>query len=102
MNFKIVDAKKLDKNTLQGTFSLLAGPLKIEGFNYHIKNGESWISLPSTEYYDKGTGEKKYRTMVWIEGKDRYQAFQTWCKDQVSELFNRSLEKESQGDDIPF
>jgi len=105
MNFKIVDTKSMNKNTLQGLFSLMVGPLKIEGFTYHVKNDKSWVGFPAKEYFDKETGEKKYWPMIRIEGKDRYASFQKWATKQAKELF-KSLPKGSEnstGDsDIPF
>jgi hypothetical protein len=104
MNFKITDTKPMDKNTLQGIFSLLVGPLKIEGFTYHIKGDRSWIGFPAKEYIDKETGEKKYWPICRIEDKDRYANFQKWCKDQVREEFKPKQEEEllAGADDIPF
>lgn len=92
MNFQIVDTKKMSKNTLQGIFSLMVGPLKIEGFTYHVKNGKSWIGFPAKEYLDKETGEKKYWPMIRIEDKERYASFQKWAKDQVREIFKPKTE----------
>ena len=67
MNFKITDTKPLNKNTLRGSFSLLVGPLKVEGWTYHLKNEKSWVNPPSKEYIDKETGEKKYWPIIRIE-----------------------------------
>jgi len=105
MNFTIVDTKKMGKNTLQGLFSLMVGPLKIEGFTYHVKNDKSWIGFPAKEYFDKETGEKKYWPMVRIEDKERYANFQKWCKDQVREIFEpkpETGETSTEDSDIPF
>lgn len=103
MDFKTVDMKPMNINTLQGLFSLTAGPLKIEGFTYHVKGDKSWIGFPSKEYIDKETGEKKYWPMVRIEDKDRYYSFQNWCKDQVSEIFDHNTETQPHNDnEIPF
>jgi hypothetical protein len=105
MKFEITDAKPMDKNTLKGLFSLLAGPLKIEGFTYHVKEDKSWIGFPAKEYTDKETGEKKYWPIVRIEDKDRYHAFQDWAKGQVSEIFKPDHDEGAQqniDDDIPF
>jgi len=105
MNFKIVDKKKMDKNTLRGLFSLTVGPLKIEGFTYHLKGDSSWIGLPAKEYLDRETGEKKYWPIVRIEDKDRYASFQKWAKSQVAEIFKPQIDGRTQqyeDDDIPF
>jgi hypothetical protein len=105
MNFKITDSKPMDKNTLQGIFSLLVGPLKIEGFTYHIKGDRSWIGYPAKEYFDKETGEKKYWSIVRIEDKERHANFQRWCKDQVREIFEPEPKEQivsAEMDEIPF
>lgn len=105
MNFEIVDTKRMDKNTLRGLFSLMVGPLKIEGFTFHLKGNTSWIGFPSKEYIDKETGEKKFWPVVRIEDKDRYGSFQKWAKDQVSEIFKPKDNEGAQqhtDDDIPF
>ena len=104
MDFKIVDTKKMNKNTLRGFFSLLIGSLKIEGFTYHVKNDKSWVGFPAKEYIDKETGEKKYWPMIRIEDKDRYHAFQNWCRDQVSNIFDQKNNEGAQqdNDEIPF
>ena len=65
MNFQITDAKPLNKNTLRGVFSMIVGPMKIEGWTYHIKGDKSWVSPPSKEYIDRETGEKKYAPFIF-------------------------------------
>ncbi len=105
MNFKIIDTKPMDKNTLKGLFSLVIGPMKIEGFTYHVKGDKSWIGFPAKEYFDKGSGEKKYWPIIWIEDKDRYASFQKWAKSQVSKIFDQRNDTGTQqyeDDDIPF
>ena len=88
MEFKITDTKPLNKNTLKGVFSLDVGPLKIEGFTFHTKNGKAWIGFPSREYIDKETSEKKYWPIIRIEDKERYWKFQDWCKEQLESVFD--------------
>jgi hypothetical protein len=88
MKFQITDTKKLDKNTLRGSFALTAGQLKIEGFTFHVKNGKSWIGFPSRQYIDQESGETKYYPIIHIEDKDRYWKFQDWCKDQLADVFD--------------
>lgn len=106
MNFKITDTKPMNKNTLRGIFSLLVGPMKIEGWTYHIKGDKSWVNPPSKEYLDKETGQKKYWPIIRIEDDDRYRKFQKWAKDQVAEIFNQPHSDLQQSyledDEIPF
>jgi hypothetical protein len=113
MSFKITDTKSMNRNTLRGVFSLLVGPMKIEGFTFHQKGEKSWIGFPSKEYTDKESGEKKYWPIIRIEDKDRYWKFQDWCKKQLKGVFDAPQESEppepteqitgDQGDgDAPF
>jgi hypothetical protein len=90
MDFKVTDTKPMNKNTLQGVFSLMVGPLKIEGWTYHVKGDKSWVNPPSKEYIDRETGEKKYWPIIRIEDDERYHAFQRWAKEQVTEIFATS------------
>jgi hypothetical protein len=88
MDFQITDTKPINKNTLRGVFSLVVGPMKIEGFTFHVKNGKSWIGFPSRQYVDQESGEIKYYPIIYIEDKDRYLKFQKWCKDQLKGVFD--------------
>ena len=105
MMWSMTDAKKLDRHTLKGSFSLEIGPLKIEGWTYHQKNGKSWVSPPSKEYIDKGTGEKKYYPMIRFPEKERYWNFQKWAIAEL-EKFLKSAPAPGGGqgneDTIPF
>jgi hypothetical protein len=101
--WSITDTKKLDQNTLKGSFSVEIGPLKIEGWTYHVKNGKSWVSPPSKEYIDKQSGEKKYYPMIKFPEKPRYYNFQKWAVSQVEEILAPATGREQvNDDDIPF
>ena len=109
MNFQIADIKPLNKNTLKGVFALMVGPMKIEGWTYHVKGEKFWVNSPSKEYVDRETGEKKYQPIVRIPDKNRYWAFQNWAKEQLEGVFDApepALEPQigftNDGDTIPF
>jgi len=106
MTWSISDEKKLDRNTLKGSFSLNIGPLKIEGWTFHIKAGKSWVSPPSKEYIDRESGEKKYFPMIRFPEKERYNKFQAWAVAQVQETFlpaqSAGGEEGVETDDSPF
>ena len=105
MAWEITDIKKLDKNTLKGSFTLVIGPLHIEGFTCHENNGKRWIGFPAKEYFDSD-GKKKYWPLLRVPDKGRYANFQRWAKAQVGEeLFAPAApdpEPEIEPDDIPF
>jgi len=108
--WQVQDLKKLDHHTLKGSFSLVIGPMTIEGWTFHIKNEKRWVNPPSKEYLDKETGEKKYWPIVRIEDKVRYWKFQDWCKEQLGGVFSEpeqmpETQPEQAGyenDSIPF
>ncbi len=105
MQFEIKNPKPMNKNTLKGFFTLVVGPLEIEGYSYHVKGDKSWISPPSREYQDKESGEKKYAPIVRVPDKDRYYKFQDWAIAEARKLFDTLPEagETSTGDsDIPF
>ena len=102
MNFEIIDPRPVNKNTLRGFFTLRAGPLEIEGYSFHEKNGKTWVNPPAREYTDE-SGEKKYASMIKIPDKDRYWKFQAWARSQLAEIFKpQTVEQEHATDDIPF
>lgn len=105
MNFKIINPKPMNKNTLRGFFTLSVGPLEIEGYSLHEKNGKTWVNPPSREYQDKESDEKKYAPIVRIPDKERYWKFQDWATVEAARLFESAPEarETSTGDsDIPF
>jgi hypothetical protein len=83
----------------------MVGPLKIEGFTFHTKNGKDWIGFPSREYTDQ-EGKRKFWQIVRIEDEDRYKAFQEWAKNQVRDIFNEpepaAAPTRDNGSEIPF
>ena len=105
MDFKIINPKPMHKNTLRGFFTLVAGPLEIEGYSLHEKNGKTWVNPPSREYPDKETGETKYASIIKIPDKDRYWSFQDWAVKQARELFEAPAPAEevpTDGEPLPF
>lgn len=49
--------------------------IEIDGFTMWQKEGKRWINLPSTEYVDKDTGEKKYKSVFYFRNKDHLSMF---------------------------
>ena len=102
MQFKIINPKPLHKNTLRGFFTLVVGPLEVEGYSYHVKNDKSWVNPPSREYQDKESGEKKYAPIVRIPDKDRYYKFQDWATAACEKFFSSLPQEPEEELDIPF
>lgn len=88
MEFKVVNPIALSGDKLKGKFSLMIGPMRVDEFMYfELPDGKSFVGMPSQEFIDKESMEKKYRAFVYIEDNARYQAFQEWAKAQVKDLF---------------
>lgn len=105
MEFKIINPKKMHKNTLRGFFDLSVGPLCIEGYSYHVKGDKAWTNPPSRPYQDSESGETKYAPIIRIPDKDRYFKFQEWAVGEARKLFDalpEVVEKSTGDSDIPF
>lgn len=80
--FEDIKISRFRKNTRQGSYLLgwfnvyfPAIDLDIEGFTAYHKNGQKWFNLPSREYVDKDSGEKKYPNTMRFPDELTYRAF---------------------------
>jgi hypothetical protein len=105
MQLKLVNPRKMNKNTLRGFFDLEVGPLLIEGYSFHKKNEKQWVNPPSREYQDKQTGETRYAPIIRVPDRDRYWKFQELCVGEAQKLFDTlpdGGEQSTDDSDIPF
>lgn len=93
MNTKIKNFRKFEKNTLRGFCDLEIGDFTVKDWTYHTKNGKSWVNPPAKQYTDDN-GERKYSPIVFIEDRDRYQAFQKWAVGECAKLFSSLPQEE--------
>ncbi len=85
MSFKIKDYERIEgKNTLQGAFTLVLGPIEIKSMMLHEKNGKRWIQFPSKSYIKDG--ETKYVPLLAIPDKRRYWDFVQWCLEELRDV----------------
>lgn len=107
MDFKILNFKKYQKNTLQGFFDLQIGPLTIRGFTYHTKGEKSWAGMPASPQVKKGelvfeNGVIAYFPVVMCD-KERRDSFQDWIRKEIEPLLSKPVDEQPAGDDdIPF
>jgi hypothetical protein len=99
MSWKILDFKPIGKNTLEAKFNLEASPMIIKGFTYHKKGDSRWINPPATAYTD-GKGDTKYNPVCWFPEKQRFEAFQKWCLEEIDKLSPAAVD--SVVDESPF
>jgi hypothetical protein len=71
---KILNFKKLQKNTLQGVFDLelpFSGMI-LRGCCFHEKEGKRWIGWPAKPY-EKQDGKKSWANIVdFVDNKSKY------------------------------
>lgn len=88
-------------------------PCELFGCAIFSKNGRRWISMPSREYVDPETREKKYISVfrfvekahneVWC--KAALNALDEWCKQNVQQTDTHetaNAEQEEPNDGLPF
>ena len=59
--------------------------LEIYGCPLYMKAGKRWVNLPSKEYVDKETNEKKYAAVIRFPDKKMYERFQDMAKKAIDE-----------------
>lgn len=76
-----------DKGFLKGFASIFVAKwgIEIDGFTLWQKEGKRWINLPSNEYTDKETGEKKYKNLFHFKNKDHFTIFVEAVKAAIDE-----------------
>jgi len=77
MSIEIINFRKVEKNTLQGFFTvrLTNIALEIRDCALHQKDIERWVGLPAKPY-DKEDGSKAWSYIVNFYDKDRWNQFQ--------------------------
>lgn len=107
MNFKIVNLKKYQKNTLQMFFDLQIGPLTIKGFTYHEKDGKAWAGRPASPQVKKGELVYENDVIAYFPtvtcDKDRRDSFQSWVRKEIEPLLSApKKEQPVNNGGIPF
>jgi len=62
--------------------------IEIRDCKYHVKPEGDWIQLPSRQYEDRESGEKRYTNTVHFPDRDEYMAFQDQAKAAVRAAIN--------------
>lgn len=108
MSFECLDYKKMESGALQGfaNFKLAKMGVELFGCGVFMKNGKRWVSMPSREYVDKESGDKKYIAIMRFINKDHAEAFSRsalqaldkWCDENAKSLPPADVEQEG----VPF
>ena len=70
---KVSAARRLRKNTLQGSIELPGVGLIIKDCSLHERDGKQWIGLPGKPYTKPGGGEQSWTNIVdFADNKSRY------------------------------
>ncbi len=114
MSIECVEFKSHASGALQGFANFRVPKMGIEifGCGVFMKDGKRWLSLPSREYQDKDSGEKKYISIMRFMDKSHHEAFckaalqamDEWCvkNAQVDEPCAQPAETFKEEDGCPF
>tara|TARA_R110002126_G_scaffold185420_2_gene333947 strand:- start:191 stop:535 length:345 start_codon:yes stop_codon:yes gene_type:complete len=114
MSIECFDFKSHASGALQGfaNFRLAKMGIELFGCGVFMKNGKRWVSLPSREFNDKDTGEKKYISIMRFMDKahgDAFSngalvAFDSWCEKNApkEEKPSEFIPFVQDADQVPF
>lgn len=57
--------------------------LEIYGCTLMKKDGKRWLNLPSREYVDRATGEKRFSKVLYFRGKEHSRLFGEAAKKAI-------------------
>lgn len=107
MTIECTEFRIHQSGALQGfaNFRIEKMGIEIFGCGVFMKDGRRWLSLPSREYEDPQSGEKKYAPiMKFIENKHQeffcktaLQVMDEWCEKQQQEP-----ESDPDEEELPF
>jgi len=112
MSIECIEYKSHASGALQGFANFRVPKMGIELFGCGVfsKNGRRWINMPSREYQDQESGEKKYISIMRFMEKTHNEAFckaalqalDEWCEKQGLNDIKQPGEDTGQGDGVPF
>jgi len=70
--------------------------IEIDGFTMWQKEGKRWINMPSNEYTDKETGEKKYKSVFHFKNKEHFTMFLEAARVAIDEYIAKMAEVPAQ------
>jgi len=85
VTWKITNVRRVNKNTLKAVCDLIAGEFTIKGLTYHEKGNSHWVGFPGREYL-KPDGTKAFANIIYMENRERYDAFQKWAVAEVAAM----------------
>ena len=113
MSIECMEFKSHESGALKGFANLRVPKMGIElfGCSLFMKEGRRWLSMPSREYNDPETGEKKYIPVLRFIEKAHLDAFckaalhaiDEWCKSNAQpEQQQQEPVMQQEHEDLPF
>lgn len=110
-NVKVVNFRSVPKGSLLGFLNIFIESVGMEIYDLTVfqKDGRRWFNLPTREYEDKESGEKKYARRVHFPDETYYNAFMEavrnafddYCHEQAK--LNEPVQQLEEPDkDLPF
>lgn len=98
---KVLDFRPMNKNTLQGFFSIeLTSGIVIRDMCLHKKQDKTWVSFPSRAYQDK-EGNQKWARIIEIPDTERWYQFNKKALEAVAKYQPPEPDRVAD-EDIPF
>jgi len=116
MSIECMEFKSYESGALQGfanfRMTLNSGmAFELFGCGVFMKDGKRWVGMPSREYQDRETNEKKYISIFRFCDKSHTESFckaalqsmDTWCDNNTApaQSFSQPAIKETK-DNLPF
>jgi len=110
MSVECIQFRSHESGALKGFANFRVPKMGIElfGCSYFMKDGRRWLSLPSREYVDPESGEKKYISIMRFIEKEHLDAFckaalhaiDEWCKANAEPQQEQPMHQEHE--ELPF
>lgn len=110
MTIECIDYRSHESGALQGFANFRVPKMGIEifGCGVFMKDGKRWLALPSREYEDRDSNEKKYMSIMRFIDKGHNEGFckaalhalDEWCANQAQS--DGEPESNQTEEELPF
>ena len=105
MSVECVSYRPFKKGCLEGFADLWVPKMGLEfyGCTVHSKDGKRWLNLPSKEYEDKDSGERKFRHVVRFRNSAHYTQFGIHALESIDRWIQANPEfPKDEDEEVPF
>jgi len=112
MSFECLNYKPHASGALQGfaDFHVQKMGIELYGCGVFMSNGKRWLKLPSREYNDPESGEKKYIQVIRFVNKEHNDAFckaalhalDQWCAEHAQQQPEPPQDEWVPDEEVPF